>query len=248
MRKVFFVLQLQFICFLGITQTKVFSRPITEFELIYFDKRPDTIMSFRIPFGCIHSGTVLDGIKLLVNAEYSRLIIKGEIPDAYISFKVVSGRRSDDLEQRLLEDINKDYKFKVSEIMDTCEVWRMVVEDSSKLDTFSYEKDGFNGYPNVGCAKQLPGKIFDPYEWAFEGVTMTHMAGYFEQGIGKPILINSKDDVPNPNRYKFYFNTRIGRDANLINSVFRPKYGILLKKDISVVKKILIEFFKVIKY
>jgi hypothetical protein len=205
-------------------------------------------MSFRIPFGCIHSGTVLDGLILLVNAEYSRLIIKGEIPDAYISFKVVSGRRSDDLEQRLLEDINKDYKFKISEIMDTCEVWRMVVEDSSKLDTFSYEKDGINGYPRVGPAKQQDGKINDPNDWAYEGVTLTFMAECFERALGEVLLTSIKDDIANPNRYKFYFNTRIGRDANLINSIFRPKYGILLKKDISVVKKVLIEFLKVKNY
>jgi hypothetical protein len=244
MIKLFLVLQVQILCYEISAQKKFPIIRYTEFEYKKFNKKTvDSVMSFRILLGCLHRGNVLDGIKLLIDAQNSRLNIKGKVPNKYISFIVSSFRKSRELEKLLLEEINKDYNFKVSEIMDTCEVWNMVVEDSSKLDIFSIEKEGYNGYPSVGCAKQLPGKIFDKYEWAFEGVTMTHIAGYFEQATGKPILTNSKDDTLNPSRYKFYFNTRICNDINLINSVFREKYGIYLKKEIGIVKKHQIEFF-----
>jgi hypothetical protein len=248
MKRIFLVFQLQFICFLGNTQNKLNSTLITKLELISFyeNRRPDTLMSYRTPFGCVHSGTVLDGIMLLVNAKYSSIKVKGKVPDAYISFKIFSGRRSEDLERRLLEDLKEDYrsKFKISEIMDTCEVWQLEVEDSSKLNVYSFDRDSRLGNWFVDQAERVAGKPFNPKDWRFVGVTMTYLADYFEKMTKEIILTDSKDDVRFPNRYNFYFNTDTARDISSINIFFKEKYGVVLKKSTGIIEKVLIEFLE----
>jgi hypothetical protein len=230
---------------LGFAQVNNPAMSIMEYEYgTFFQWKPDTMLSSRTSVGVYHKGSVLDGIKLLIDAQDARLKVKGKVPDEYIFFKVFSGKRNEDLEKILYDDLTIAYKFEVMEVMDTCEVLRFVVEDSTKLDVFSVEKNGPVGHAAVSPSVEVVGKPYNPNDWRFEAVRISYMAEYFEQCTKIPILYEDKDVLPYPTRYNFYFNKSIANDVNRINDVFVKKYGIRLKKEIGIIKKLQIEFFE----
>jgi hypothetical protein len=244
MIKPFLVLQL--ICFGCFAQTNLQSSITSAFEYKKFNrKQTDSIMSFRTPFGCYHRGSVLNSIILLTNAHILRVKVKGKVPDKYISFKIFSGRKSVDLEKILFEELKNEYKFKTSEIVDTCDVWHLVVEDSSKLERFSFERDA-NEFGNWYVDRAMPplGTGADWKDMVLQGVTMSYFAQAIDRILEFPMLTDTNDNVPNPQRYKFRVYTDIFKDMDKANNYFREKYGIAFNKKKGTVKRMLIEFLE----
>lgn len=190
------------------------------------------------PFSNEFKGELKRGVAQLHGIPITRLKANTDTLAYYIGYKVFSGFNISELENFVLKILMKHCQFHLTDIEDTCQVWQIVVRDSSKLNPFSWKKDRPDGttwhYPING------GKDIEMF-----GQTFTAIAKWLEIDSDKYIFETDSDDtMDEPKRYKFTIPCEYIINIDLLKKFMLEKYGIDFVPKTSIIHKKYIEFYK----
>ena len=189
------------------------------------------------PFTINYKGELIHSLAHLLGVPITRIKTSPNPPEKYISYNVFGSSKINELGQRVLDDLIRNFNFEISDTIDICDVWVLTVKDSSKLDRFSWEKDSPNGITTTGWKGNRN-------EFHFFGSTLTSVARDFEKDSEKYIVISDSDDTADePQRYKFTVPYPY-EDINALSSFLENKYGVVLIKEKRAIKKVYVNFKK----
>ena len=201
---------------------------------IYKDSIPTILYGFSSSNNFL--GDLGEGVSNLFGSPVTRLKTSKNSNIKYIKYNVFRSYGIDELERVILKTLEKECQFTINDIHDTCDVWRIFVADSTKLDTFSWLKDSPNG--TTWCNFLNNGKDRDYF-----GQTFTALTQHLEEDSRKYIFSTDSDDsADEPKRYKFVIPIKFLYDIELLKPFMKEKYGIALIKEQKVIKKIYLKF------
>lgn len=210
---------------------------ITSLELKVYNKPLLSNYGVVGPFTINYKGELIHSLAHLLGVPITRIRTNPNPPVKYISYNVFSSTKTNELEQRVLDDLIRNFNFEVSDTIDICDVWVLTVKDSSKLDRFSWEKDSPNGTTWAGWHGNRK-------EYHYFGSTLTHVAKDIETLSEKFICLTDSDDTADePQRYKFTVPYPYD-DINALSSFLEKKYGVVLIREKRAIKKVYVNFKK----
>jgi hypothetical protein len=180
-----------------------------------------------------YQGELLSGIAHLLNTNMLYVKTKGKIPNEHIYYY---GARNflepNDIQETISTVLMDKYKFRVSDIEDTCEVWKVQKLDTTKFVLFNPEKDE----ENHGCGPNDAGTGL-----ACIGYPLSFVYSAIEWKV-KIIVIGDEYDSDKNHKYNFNIPYALMSDLDGLNKLLEERYGIKFIKTKVRQKLKLIEF------
>jgi hypothetical protein len=240
MKKLLIIVFFSFLSFLSFCQNQDNAKftKLIQLEVEHYTDSIPTPSGASYFWGSNYKGELSKGIAQLYNLPVTRVKLSRQFPTHYIGYNIFSQNNLKQLEELALASIANVCDFTINDIKDTCQVWQIVVRDSTKLNPFSWQIDRPDGttwhYPING------GKDIEMF-----GQTFTALAYWLEVDSGKYIFETDSDDtMDEPNRFKFTVPLEYIRNIEKLRQFMFEKYGIDLVPKMSVVKKKYVEFNK----
>ncbi len=181
-----------------------------------------------------YQGSLVKGIAFLSNTNMLYVKVKGKVPDEFIYY--YNSKNFTDtvnMRQQIRLVLENKYKFSISDIEDTCDVWKVQKIDTTKLVRYNPEKHGMD----FGSGPDETGKNL-----LCIGFPLSFLYRSIEQKAKIVVSGDSFDDNWD-NRYHFD-NIPYALMSNLgeLNKLLEERYGIKFIKTKMLQKLKLIEF------
>jgi hypothetical protein len=195
---------------------------LIQLEVEYYTDSVPTQSGASYFWGSNYKGELSKGIAQLYNLPITRIKLSKRSPTHYISYNIFSQNNLKQLEELALASIAKVCNFTIKEIRDTCDVWKLTVTDSTKLDYFSWAIDSPNGITHCNYKNEKKDRYYF-------GQTFTALAHWLELDSEQYTFETDSDDSMNePQRYKFLIPVDIIKNIDLLKPYMLDKYGITL--------------------
>jgi hypothetical protein len=211
---------------------------LCQLEVNILLNKPIQTYAGRSPFSTKYQGELVEGIANLYGIPLVRVKASKNAPTKYINYNIFTNYLvSSDLTKTAIKVLEDGCEFKIREIKDTCDIWKITVIDSSKLVPFSFEKDSPNGITGIGSS------LNNIKDIELFGQTLTATAKWFEIVSKKYIFISESVDTGyNALRYKFIIPLEFVQDIEILMHFMKEKYGILFIKEKGIIEKLFLEF------
>jgi hypothetical protein len=185
-----------------------------------------------------YQGELIKGIAFLFNSNILYMRTKGKVPSEFVYYHV-SKNFSDtvNIRQQMRIVLENKYRFTVSDIEDSCDVWKVQKIDTTRFVLYNDEKDaeylGCGGTDDTGTCMTCT------------GYPLSHVYAFIEYKAKIIVVGDEYDSVfrwGEKNRYNFKIPYTIMTDLDKLNKYLEEHYGIKFIKTKVLQKLKLIEF------
>ncbi len=221
-----------------ITQLPLFGQQkgvanISKIDVSYFTSPPSDSMKKRFtsasyPMGFNHTGTLEEGIAILLNKPSNLIKFNKNISDIFVSFEARTKNFS--LAKTLiLEELKSGFRFRVSDIEDSTDVWVMTRINEKKLWIYTDDR-----------VVRGNGASID-YEdtWEICGMEMNYLVHDIALYSKRTIIYTGETK----NRYIFEIPLKLIDNFDGLPEYLLENYGLALVKEKRLINKLYVEFY-----